>query len=154
MQDGALWDACTVPELASLVLKAVAAKVRPHRHRLVMAGVGYGGVIAAEAALQLHRATGLPQPLVLLEGAFTVRYSDVVFNFVPKGEARDDICQVATLLWPTIQAAMSGGDGAGEWGPSKEAFGVRLASLNSHDEQLAYIDTFKPAEVRVYLRLC
>jgi hypothetical protein len=172
--DDALWDAGDVPELAALCLKSIKKRMAASasnggevKRRMLATGVGFGGVIAHELALQFHKLeveamqnktktqkdtvpnndnsvallsqVGEPS-LALFEGLHTVEAPNDTLNWLPLVESREDVCQAATLLYPMIK------DAAGRGTPSREAFAVRLASLPDFDAQLDYIGSFRPAE--------
>lgn len=106
------------------------------------AGVGYGAVLAHEVALQLSDSSAEgPPALALFEGAHSLRSPARLLSWLPAGK-RQEVCQVAATLYPAVLA------GAGAGAPSLEAFAARLASIAGYDEQLDYVATFKPAEVR------
>jgi len=175
--DDALWDAGDVPELAALCLKSIKKRMAASasnasnggevKRRMLAAGVGFGGVVAHELALQFHKLeveamknktkdqkdtvpnndnlaallsrVGEPS-LALFEGLHTVEAPNDTLNWLPLVESREDVCQAATLLYPMIK------DAAGRGTPSREAFAVRLASLPDFDSQLDYIGSFRPAD--------
>lgn len=130
-----------VPELAALAIKA-ARGVVPAGSRLVVAGVGFGGVLAHELSLQLSASSAEPPlALALLEGPHSLWSSAALLPWLPE-ERRHEVCQAGAALFPAVAAA------AGVSAPSFEAFVSRLASLAGYDEQLDYVAGFKPEEVR------
>lgn len=132
-----------MPEAARLAVKAVKAHAPAARHaRIVLAGIGFGAVLAHEMALQLHRTTDRVQALALFEGLHAVHAPAAVLSWVAEGPQREEACQVAALLYPLIRQA------AGASAPSMDAFAARLASIQGYDEQLEYVASFRPKEVR------
>lgn len=130
-----------VPELAALAIKA-ARGVVPAGSRLVVAGVGFGGVLAHELSLQLSATSAEPPlALALLVGPHSLRSSAALLAWLPE-ERRHEVCQAGAALFPAVAAA------AGAAAPSFEAFVSRLASLAGYDEQLDYVAGFKPEDVR------
>lgn len=137
-------DPADVAEAAMLALKAARGLV-PAASPLLVGGVGHGAVLAHEMALQLAAAApGAPLALVLLEGCHSPRYPAALLSWLPPAQ-REEVCQVAAALYPVVAAA------AGAAVPGVEAFAARLASLPGYDEQLDYVASFKPAEVRAWL---
>jgi len=141
LQDADLWTAVDMAELAALAVKALRADPAASRHaRLVLAGVGYGAVLAHEMALQLHRNSDRVHALALFEGLHAVHAPAAVVSWL--GEAqREEVCQVAALLYPLVRRA------AGAGAPSLDAFAARLASVPDYDGQLDYVASFRPKEV-------
>lgn len=148
-QDSALLESPSVPELARLCTKALRAHV-PASRRLVLAGVGFGAVVAHELALQAAAASDRVLGLVLLEGRQAVRASALAW--LPPARAAE-VGQVASLLYPTVQAAAEEGGAAGG-APGVEAFATRLGSIQGFDGQLDYIALFRPHHVRGFEGRC
>lgn len=144
--DDAIAETESIEELAELVLKAARAQVWRRRPgaRLVFAGVGFGGVIAFEAAVQMHRETGLSCPLLLFDGLGTITEHLEAFFWMEEESdaAADDLAQIATLLHPTIAQARIHGKPV----LTKEGFAARLHSLPSYEAQLDFIAQHKPPE--------
>lgn len=130
-----------MPELAGLALKALKAHPSASRHAsIILAGVGFGGVLAHELALQLHHTDDRVQALALFEGLYSVQAPSAVLSWLSEAQ-REEVCQVAGLLYPLIRWA------AGASAPSLDAFAARLASIPGYDEQLEYVASFRPKEV-------
>lgn len=107
----------------------------------MLAGVGFGGVLAHELAIQLAATSAEPPlALALLEAPHAARAPAALLPWLPE-PARQEVCQAAAALYPAVAAA-AGGDA-----PSFEAFVSRLASVAGPEEQLDYVASFKPAEV-------
>lgn len=105
-------------------------------------GVGYGAVLAHELAIQLSDSSAdAPLALALFEGAHSLCSPAGLLSWLPEAR-RQEVCQVAAVLYPEVLA------GAGSAAPSLEAFASRLASVAGYDEQLEYVASFRPAEVR------
>lgn len=108
------------------------------------AGVGFGGVLAHELALQLAASSADPPlALALLDAPQSLRNPGALLSWLLEAQ-RQEMCQAAAALYPAVAAA------AGTDAPSFEAFVSRLASVAVPEEQLDYVATFKPAEVRVW----
>ena len=140
--DDALWDSADAAELAKQYVRAIKAS-RP-RGKYVFAGVGFGAVLAHEAALQLQRTSDKVQALAVFEGAHATRVAAGV-----RGSAvslSPDIAVVAWSLYPLLEDA-----GALV---SLADFAQQLLGSGSYDAQLDYIASFKPAEVRSQLCFC
>ena len=106
------------------------------------AGVGFGGVLAHELALQLSAISAEPPlALALLEPPQSLRAPATLLSWLFE-QQRAEVCQVASVLYPAVAAA------AASSAPSFEAFVARLASIPDHNQQLDYVATFKPPEVR------
>lgn len=134
-------EASDVGELASLGAKALreAGVVAPAA-RLLLAGVGFGAVLAHELAVQLSAATSASvQALVLLEGSHSLATPSATLSWLSPA-ARTDAAAIAAALYPAVVAA------AGHRAPGLEAFATRLASLDGYEAQLDYVATFRPAE--------
>ncbi len=111
------------------------------------AGVGFGGVLAHELALQLSAISAEPPlALALLEPPQSLRAPATLLSWLPE-QQRAEVCQVASVLYPAVAAA------AASNAPSYDAFVARLASIPDHNQQLDYVATFKPPEVRA-LSVC
>ena len=141
-QDEALWDSADLPELAVLAAKAVRALLGP-ADLAVLGGVGFGGVLAHEVALQLDQATGQALGLALFEGPHAVPDPGATLAWVGDRGQREEVCQVAAALYPAVLQAAGPGGGA----PTPAAFACKLASTAGYDAQLDYIASFKPAGV-------
>ncbi len=129
-------------EVARLAVKMLKAHPAAARHgRIVLAGVGFGAVLAHEMSLQLHRTSDRVHALALFEGLHAVHAPAAVLGWLEEAQ-RGELCQVAALLYPLIKHA------AGAGAPSVDAFAARLASISGYDEQLEYVGSFKPVEVR------
>jgi thioesterase domain-containing protein len=137
--DDALWECADVAELAAVAVKALRRALPPGGAPLVLAGVGFGGVLAHEAALQLDAATDRAAAVALLEGAHAVANPAATLNWLAPA-ARKEVCQAAAALYPAVRAA------AGAAAPSLDAFAARLASISGFDAQLDYVASFKPQE--------
>lgn len=113
----------------------------PPTHSLTT-GIGFGGVLAHELALQLSASSAEPPlALALLEPPQSLRFPAMLLSWLPE-QQRAEVCQVASALYPAVAAA-------GSNAPSFEAFVARLASIPDHNQQLDYVATFKPPEVCV-----
>lgn len=147
VQDEALWDSADLPELAVLATKAVRALLGPG-DLAVIGGVGFGAVLAHEVALQLDQATDQVLALALFEAPHAVPDPGTTLAWVADRGQREEVCQVAAALYPTVLRA-AGAGGA----PSPTAFACKLASTAGYDAQLDYIASFKPPEVGVDVNL-
>jgi hypothetical protein len=141
MPEGEVEEApADVAEVAMLALKAARGLV-PAGSPLMLAGVGFGAVLAHEMVLQLANASPDARlGLALFEGLHTIRNPASVLSWLPPAK-RLDVCQLAAALYPALAA------GAGATAPGIDAFAARLASLVGYDEQLDYVASFKPAQV-------
>lgn len=135
--DEALWDAADIPELGTIGTKLL-QRALPPRQPIILAGVGFGGLLAYEISLQLNATSDRVAALALFEGAHVVSNASTSLNWLTP-EQRKEVCQIATSLYPTVLAAV--GPGA----PSLDAFATRLASIPDFSTQLDYIASFKPA---------
>jgi thioesterase domain-containing protein len=145
--DVALWEAPDVSELALLARKALRERLGRHC-RLIIGGVGFGGILAHELALQLDReGSRAVEALALFEGHSVVNNPTVTLNWLSDA-ARDEVCQVAALVLPMIQSAVAqqSKDGSSSMPPTIDSLAVRLASIDGYDEQLDYIASFKPEQ--------
>jgi thioesterase domain-containing protein len=137
--DGQLWEAADLPELAAVASKAL-ARAAPPGAGLVLAGVGFGGALAHELALQLD-AGGADRALALalFDGALCVAAPAATLSWLPPPR-RAEVCQAAGALYPAVRAA------AGAGAPSVDAFAARLASIEGGDAQLDYVASFRPPD--------
>lgn len=134
--DGAIWDAADLVELARVAVKSVQRAV-PAGGALVLAGVGFGALLAHEMALQLDAENDRVAALALFEGAYTLANTEVTLNWLSVEQQRE-ACQVASTVYPEIREA------AGAAAPSFDAFVSRLASIAGFEGQLDYITSFRP----------
>lgn len=146
LQGSGPWDAVDLAELASMAIKALRAhRVAAGHSRIVLAGVGFGGVLAHEMALQLNRLNDSVQALALFDGLHAVRAPALPLG--PRSqEQHDEICLVAAALYPLVSHA------AGDDASSVDAFSAGLASCAGYDAQLEYVASFRPQEVGVPLQ--
>lgn len=142
-KDEALLEVPSLPDLARLALKALRAHV-PASRRLIVAGVGFGAVVAHELALQVSAASDRVLGLVLLEGRHSVRPQ--ALKRLPPARAAE-VGQVATLLYPTVLAAAEA-DGARAGVPAPATFAARLGAIAGFDSQLDFIAGFRPHNER------
>jgi thioesterase domain-containing protein len=138
--DGRLWEAADLPELAAVAAKAL-ARAAPPGAGLVLAGVGFGGALAHELALQLD-AGGADRALALalFDGVLCVAAPAATLSWLAPPR-RAEVCQAAGALYPAVRAA------AGAGAPSVDAFAARLASIEGGDAQLDYVASFRPPDV-------
>ena len=138
-QDTNLWESPDIHELATVASKAIQRSI-PLTRPVVLGGVGFGGVLAHELALQLDAVNENIASLALFEGFHTVSNPEASLSWLAE-DVRRDTCQAAVALYPLIV------DNTGTNAPSIDAIVARLASIDGFDEQLDYIASFKPKDV-------
>jgi len=143
--DDCLWDATTAEDLAEMAVKAARATVwrRRPRTRLVPAGVGFGGVVAFEMAVQMHRDTGLAQPLCLFDGVGTIKDHLESFFWAREGatlQELDELAHTAALLHPTLADARTRGKAV----VTLESLAAMLDGLPTFEAQLEWMSRHKP----------
>lgn len=140
-------EVTTLTELAELVAKAARAQILRRRPgaRLLMAGVGFGGVVAFEAAAWLQSETGMAYPLLLFDGLGTVlEHLEAFFWMVDEeDEELDELAQTVAVLYPTMLEAQKHGKPV----LTKEGFAARLYGLETFEAKLDWIATHKPPEM-------
>lgn len=137
-QDHDLWEAPDLHELATVASKALQRTV-PLTCPIVIAGVGFGGLLAHELALNLDSVTDKVAGLALFEGFHTVSNPEASLNWLSEDVCRDT-CQAAVALYPLIS------ESSGSHAPSLDSFVARLASISGFDEQLDFIASFRPGD--------
>lgn len=142
-KDEALLEVPSLSDLARLALKALRSYV-PSSRRLIVAGIGFGAIVAHELSLQVSANSDRVLGLVLLEGRHSVRPH--VLRRLPPARAAE-VSQVASLLYPTIVAAAEV-DGTKAGLPRPETFASRLGSITGFDSQLDFIAGFRPHNER------
>lgn len=135
-----LWESADVPELATVAVKSLQRALPPSARELILSGVGFGGVLAHEIALQLDAVSDRVAAFALFEGCHVVTNPASTLNWLFTREQRNEICQAGAAVYPAIVAA-KGADA-----PSIDAFVARLASIKGFEAQLDYVASFKPRE--------
>ena len=136
-----LWESADVPELATVAVKSLQRALPASASReLILSGVGFGGVLAHEIALQLDAVSDRVAAFALFEGCHVVSNPDSTLNWLSTREQRNEICQAGAAVYPAVVAA-AGADAA-----SIDAFVARLASIDGFEAQLDYVASFKPRE--------
>jgi len=136
--DDALWEAADLPELATIAVKCVQRAVPAGATPLVLAGVGFGGLLAHEMALQMDASNDRVAALALFEGAHAIANPAATLNWLSPEERRD-ACQAATAVYAAVRDAVGG------MAPPMDTFVSRLASISGFDAQLDYVASFRPA---------
>jgi len=135
-----LWESADVPELATVAVKSLQRALPPSARELILSGIGFGGVLAHEIALQLDAVSDRVAAFALFEGFHVVTNPASTLNWLSTREQRNEICQAGAAVYPAVVAA-KGADA-----PSIDAFVARLASINGFEAQLDYVALFKPKE--------
>jgi thioesterase domain-containing protein len=135
-----LWESADVPELATVAVKSLQRALPSSSRELILSGVGFGGVLAHEIALQLDAVSDRVAAFALFEGCHVVSNPSSTLNWLSTREQRNEICQAGAAVYPAVVAA------AGADAPSIDAFVARLASINGFEAQLDYVASFKPKE--------
>jgi thioesterase domain-containing protein len=105
-----------------------------------LSGVGFGGVLAHEIAIQLDAVSDRVAAFALFEGCHVVPNPTATLNWLSTREQRNEMCQAGAAVYPQVVAA------AGTDAPSIDAFVARLASINGFEGQLDYVASFKPKQ--------
>lgn len=134
-QDHALWESPDLHELATVASKALQRTV-PLNRPIVVAGIGFGGLLAHELALNLDSISDKVAAFALFEGINTIANPDTGLSWL-SDEVRRDTCQAAAALYPLIV------ESCGSSAPSLDSIVTRLASIPGFDEQLDYIASFR-----------
>jgi thioesterase domain-containing protein len=135
-----LWESADIPELATVAVKSLQRALPSTSRELILSGVGFGGVLAHEIALQLDAVSDRVAAFALFEGCHVVSNPDSTLNWLSTREQRNEICQAGAAVYPAVVAA------AGADAPSIDAFVARLASINGFEAQLDYVASFKPKD--------
>lgn len=135
-----LWESADVPELATVAVKSLQRALPPSERELILSGVGFGGILAHEIALQVDAVSDRVAAFALFEGCHVVTNPASTLNWLSTREQRNEICQAGAAVYPAVVAA-EGADA-----PSIDAFVARLASINGFEAQLDYVASFKPKE--------
>ncbi len=133
--DDVLWEHADTAELAKRCARAI--RTQCPRGPCIVAGVGFGAIVAHEVALQLQHRTDCVSALALFEGEHATTLAELSEGAI--APPSPDILLVAWQLFPLLQRACAD--------VALAAFAQRLLDIDSYDAQLDYIATFKPAEV-------
>lgn len=140
--DQDLWESADVPELATVAVKSLQRALPPGTRDLILAGVGFGGVLAHEMVLQLDAVSDRVAAFALFEGTHIVPNPNAALSWVSP-ELRREVCQAGAAVYPAVAAAVGAG------APSMDAFVARLASISGFEGQLDYVASFKPRDESV-----
>ena len=135
--DAELWESADIPELATVAVKSLQRTLPRGSRDLILGGVGFGGVLAHEIALQLDAISDKVAAFALFEGAHVVSNPKTALNWL-RPEQQREVCQAGAVVYPAVLAA------AGAGAPSMDAFVARLASISGFEAQLDYVSSFKP----------
>jgi thioesterase domain-containing protein len=135
-----LWESADIPELATVAVKLLQRALPSTARELILSGVGFGGVLAHEIAIQLDAVSDRVAAFALFEGCHVVPNPTATLNWLSTREQRNEMCQAGAAVYPQVVAA------AGTDAPSIDAFVARLASINGFEGQLDYVASFKPKQ--------
>lgn len=132
------WHASTLEEMAMKAFETIVTELPQYLGNLVIAGIGYGAVLAHAISTQIQIERSIHASVVLMEGA-GVLYGDGASVDWIDTERRNLLLRLSTQLFDISSAN-------GRRAVNKEAIMIRLAQLQSTTEQMAELSRLCPRQ--------
>lgn len=130
------WQASTLEEVAMKAFETLVTELPLHLGNLVIAGIGYGAVLAHAISTQIEIERSVQVSVVLIEGAGVLLSDGASVEWI-ETESRRLLLQLSTQIFDIASAN-------GRRAVNKEAIMIRLSQLQSTSQQMYELSKLCP----------